>query len=183
MTNAFQPVGERARWRELYDLLKETETDGLVTYEQMAEALDLDPEKNKATIRAALYRAAKEHEEQDKRAVTAVPNVGYRVVQPQEHLGLARRHQKRSTRSLARGHSKVVNVDLSKVEPEARKAFELVASVLALQSDFNRRAEAKLTAHDRAIRELVESTERTDAERDEIRARLEKLEAGLSQSN
>lgn len=179
MSGNFEPVGDRARWLSLYDLLKATETNGIVTYEAMAEALELDPDKDRQAIRTALYRAAKEHEEIDKRAIKAVPNRGYRIVEPQEHLGLARRHQKRSTRSLARGHSKVVNVDLSRVEPEARKAFELVASVIALQSDFNRRAEARLTAHDRAIKSLVESRERSDQEREEFRSRLERLEAGM----
>ena len=183
MTSNFEPVGERARWLDLYDLLKATETNGVVTYEAMAEALDLDPVKDRASIRTALYRAAKEHEEIDKRAIKAIPNQGYRIVQPQEQLGLARGHQKRSTRALVRGHSKAVNVDMSQIEPEARKAFEVVAGVIAMQMDFNRRAEAKLTAHDKAIRSLVEAKDRTESEREEFRARLEKLEAGLNPSS
>lgn len=176
----FQPIGERARWLELYDLLTKTDTNGVVTYEEMGAALGLDPSGDRQAIRGALYRAAKEHEQVDKRAIVAVPNKGYRVVEPKEHLGLARRHQKRSSRALVRGHSKAVNVDMSKIEPETRKALEVVASVISMQMDFNRRAESKLDAHDRAIRSLVEATERTEAERDEFRARLERLEAGMS---
>lgn len=178
--NNFTPIGERARWLDLLDLLRAAKTNDVVTYEVMGEVLDLDPEKDRAAIRSALYRAAKEHEAVDKRAIVAVPNEGYRIVEPGEHLGLARRHQKRSSRALVRGHSKAVNVDLSKVEPETRKALDMVASVIALQMDFNRRAESKLAAHDRAIKSLVEATERTDAERDEFRARLERLEAGMN---
>jgi hypothetical protein len=178
----FRPVGERARWLDLYDLLKAAQTNAVITYGEMAEALSLDAVKDRASIRTALYRAAKEHEEIDKRAIKAVPNQGYRIVEPQENLGLARRHQKRASRSLVRGHSKATNVDMSRIEPEARKAFELVAGVISMQMDFNRRAEAKLTAHDRAIRSLVEAKDRTDSEREEFRSRLEKLEAGLNPS-
>jgi hypothetical protein len=182
MSNHFEPVGERARWLDVYDLLRATEVNGVISYESMGEALGLDPDRDRPSIRSALYRAAKEFEEIDKRAITAVPRRGYRVVEPREHLGLARRHQKRSARSLVRGHSKAINVDLSKVDPETRKALEMVAGVIALQSDFNRRAEAKLVAHDKAIKSLVEAKDRTDAERDEFRERLERLEAGLNSS-
>lgn len=172
----FEPVGERARWLVVYDLLVASEINGIVTYEEMATALGLDPDKDRLTLQGAMRRAAKEHEVLDKRAVTAVPNRGYRVVEPQEHLGLARRQQVRSTRALKRGHSKAVNVDMSKIEPEARKALEMVAGVIALQMDFNRRAEHKLAAHDRAIKSLNEATERTEKERQDILDRLQKLE-------
>lgn len=175
----FKPIGDRARWLDIYDLLRAAQINEVVTYESMAEAIGLDPDKDRTTIQGVVRRAAKEYEQVDKRAIVAVANEGYRVVEPQEHLGLARRHQKRSSRSLTRGHSKAVNVDLSKIDPETRKALDVVANVIAMQQDFARRAEAKLSSHDRAIKSLVEAKERTDSERDEFRARLEKLEAGM----
>lgn len=179
MSNFFKPAGERARWLDIYDLLRPAATNQIVTFDEMGEVLGLDPDKDRPSIRGALYRAAKELETVDKRAVAPVPNQGYRVVEPQEHLGLARRHQKRSSRSLTRGHSKAVNVDLSKIDPETRKALDVVANVIAIQQDFARRAEAKLTSHDKAIRSLVEARERSDQEREDFRLRLERLEAGM----
>lgn len=175
----FEPVGERARWLEVYDLLVATETNGIVTYEAMATALGLDPNTDRQLLQMTMRRAAKQHEVVDKRAVTAVPNRGYRVVEPAEHLGLARRQQVRSARALKRGHSKAVNVDMSKIEPETRKALDMVASVIAMQMDFNRRAETKLAAHERAIQSLTAATERTEQEREEFRERLERLEAAM----
>lgn len=177
MSSNFQPLGERARWLAIYDLLKAAETNDIVTYVAMGEALGLDPDKERLAIQGAMRRAAKEHEVVDKRAVVAVANHGYRVVEPQEHLGLARRQQVRSNRALVRGHSKAVNVDMSRIEPETRKALDMVAQVISMQMDFNRRAESKLSAHEKAIRSLTEAKERTDAEREEILARLERLEA------
>lgn len=176
---AFKPVGERARWLDVYDLLQAAEVNSIVTYDAMATALGLDADKDRTLLQGVMRQAAKHHEKVDKRAVVAVANKGYRVVEPSEHLGLARRHQVRSARSLKRGHSKAVNVDLSKIEPEARKALEMVAQVISLQMDFNRRAESKLAAHDRAIAALTAATERTEAEREEFRERLERLEAAL----
>jgi hypothetical protein len=175
----FKPVGERARWLEIYDLLVATPTNGIVTYQAMADALGLNADTDRQLLQVTMRRAAKQHEVVDKRAVSAVPNRGYRVVEPAEHLGLARRQQIRSTRALKRGHSKAVNVDMSKIEPETRKALDMVASVIAMQMDFNRRAETKLSAHDRAIKALTEAKERTDEERQQIVERLERLEAAL----
>lgn len=179
MSKPFAPLGDRARWLEIYDLLVATPMNGIVSYQQMADALGLNPDVDRQLIQVTMRRAAKQHEVVDKRAVVAVPNQGYRVVEPAEHLGLARRQQVRSKRALARGHSKAVNVDMSKIEPETRKALDMVASVIALQMDFNRRAEGKLAAHDRAIRDLTEAKERTEEERQEFRERLERLEAAL----
>ena len=176
---SFAPVGERARWRVVYDMLAATETNGVVSYNEMAAALSLDPDGDRNLLQTTMRRAAKEHEQVDKRAVESVPNVGYRVVEPQEQLGMARRQQKRSRKALVRAHSKAVNVDMSKIEPETRKALEMVASVVALQLDFNRRAESKLAAHDKAIAALTQATERTEAEREEFRQRLERLEKAL----
>lgn len=177
MSSNFQPLGERARWLAIYDLLKAAETNDIVTYVAMGDVLGLDPDKERLAIQGAMRRAAKEHEVVDKRAVVAVSNHGYRVVEAQEHLGLARRQQVRSNRALVRGHSKAVNVDLSQIEPETRKALDMVAQVIGMQLDFNRRAESKLAAHDKAIRSLTEATERTESERQEILDRLARLES------
>lgn len=177
----FEPAGERARWKYLYELLCCTNDGDVVTYQEMADALEMDPEADRQAIRGAWYRAAKEHEEVDKRAVEVVPNRGYRIVAPKEHLELARKQQKRSSRALVKGQSKVVNVDLSKVDGQTRRAFEVVAQMMAAQMDFSRRAEKKLADHEELIGTLVEAKERTDAERDEIKERLERLEAKLGQ--
>ncbi|BBC66956.1 hypothetical protein MMRN_38520 [Mycobacterium marinum] len=121
----FEPAGAVARWRVLYDLLGERTVGDVLTYDTMAEALELDPVKDRHTIQVAMRRAAKELEQEDKHALEPVQNVGYRIVEPEEHLKLARQHQRRSSRALVRGHSKVVNVDLSSVDPRCGTPFRL----------------------------------------------------------
>lgn len=175
----FKPAGEQARWKYLYDLLKVTDEDQVLTYDEMAAALNLDPLEDRMSIRAALYRAAKELEEVDRRAVAVVPNRGYRVVRPKEHVELARRQHTRSTKALVRGHSKATNVDLSKVDPETRKALEMMAGALAMQMDMSRRIDKRMSERDKVIESLVESTQRSDSDRDEMAARLRRLEEKL----
>lgn len=172
----FEPAGEVARWRTLYDLLADSAIGDVLTYEAMAEALQLDPSEDRHTIQVAMRRAAKELEQEDKRAVEAVQNVGYRIVEPEEHLRLARGQQRRSSRALARGHSKVVNVDLSNVDPEVRQAFQVVASAFAMQMEFNRRTDIRQKRLEDALDAVHEKSTRTDEEVAELRARLERLE-------
>lgn len=172
----FEPVGEVARWRILYRLFTERNVGDVITYETMAEALELDPDKDRHTIQVAMRRAAKELEYENKHAVEAVTNTGYRIVEPEEHLRLARGQQRRSSRALVRGHSKVVNVDLSSVDPEIRNAFQVVASAFAMQMEFNRRTDIRQKRLEDAIEAVHEKSSRTDDEVAELRERLERLE-------
>lgn len=173
----FEPAGEIARWRIIYGLLTDRTVGDVLTYDDMAEALDLDPADDRHTIQVAMRRAAKELESENKHAVEAVQNVGYRIVEPEEHLRLARGQQKRSSRALVRGHSKVVNVDLSGVDPEIRNAFQVVASAFAMQMEFNRRTDIRQKKLEDSLDAVRERSTRTDEEVAELRARLERLES------
>lgn len=174
----FEALGPEARWRTVYQLLKVRTAGDLLTYERMGEALELDPLEGRQTIRAALYRAAREFEQVDKHAVEAVPNIGYRVVETQEHLTLAHRQQKRAGRALQRGHSKVINVDFNGVDPQVRQGFEVVARALSMQMDFNRRFNVRQKRLESVVRETGERTNRNETEIAELKERLARLEAG-----
>lgn len=105
-------------------------------------------------------------------------NVGYRVVEPEEHLRLAKGQQRRSTKALQRGQSKVVNVDLSNVDPEVRQAFQVVASAFAMQMEFNRRTDVRQKKLEESLEAVRETSTRTEEEVAELRARLDRLENG-----
>lgn len=177
----FEPIGDQARWRLAYDVLREAETDSVVTYDELGEALGLHPKRQRHAIQMAMRRAAQELETHDKRAVDAVPNKGYRIMPATANLMLARRHQRKAGKSLARGKSKAVNVDMSQIEdPTTRRALELTAQAFALQMDFNRRFAVKQERLEKAVREITE-TQEADRQRSEdevarLRERIERLE-------
>jgi hypothetical protein len=175
--NPFQPLADRARWRILYEeVFSKVDHGDQVTYEQMGKLLELDPEVDRHTIQMAVRRAAHELEEADKLALDAVPNVGYRVVQVLEHMQLARRQQRRSHRALKSGRSKVVNVDFKNMEPETRKAFEIMAQAFAMQMDFNRRIDVRQAHLEKSTRVVVERQERSESEIAQLLERLARLE-------
>jgi hypothetical protein len=174
----FEPVGNQARWRTLYELLVNLDVDDVFTYDEMAAALELDPKRDRHALQMTVRRAAQEYETEHSRALEPVPNEGYRVVEPNEHIVLARKQQKKSHRALARGHSKVVHVDLSGLEPDARKAFEVVAQAFAMQMDFNKRMDVRQKSLEATVASITERHDRSDEEIEEMRARLERLEQG-----
>ncbi|MGD9604457.1 MAG: hypothetical protein AB7V59_21795 [Gammaproteobacteria bacterium] len=176
----FLPVGERARWRVIYDLLRKAKVGDVVTYREMAEALDLDAKRDRTKVQLAMRRAAKELETVDLHAVEPVVNEGYRIVEPEQHLDLARKHQRKAGRSLQRGHSKVVNVDFNGMPGDVRKAFEVVAGAFAAQIDFNRRLSVRQDHLERAVEAVTQQTgeqqQRTAEELEALRERLRRLE-------
>lgn len=182
----FQPEGDRARWRVLYDLLCEAKVGEIVTYQEMAEALGLDPKADRSKVQLAMRRAAAELETQDQRAVDVVANAGYRIVEPEAQLNLAKRHQRKAGKSLKRGHSKVVHVDFNGMEPDVRKAFEVVAGAFAAQIDFNRRLSVRQENLEAAVEAVTKQSEvqqqRTDEELTALRERLRRLEERTSGS-
>lgn len=175
---AFQPQGETARWRILYAMLRGCASGDILTYPDMGAALNLHPDDDRHAIQMAMRRAAKEFEREDKHAVDAVPNEGYRVVHDTERLGLARRYQRKAAGALETGHSKVTNVDFNGMDPNVRRGLEIVAQAFALQMDFNRRFDVKHQRLEEAVQSVQEQNRRTDEEVSELRARLERLERG-----
>lgn len=176
MTAPFEPAGEIARWRSVYDMLKPLAVDDVLTYEDVADVLGLDAEKDRSLMQSTIRRAARTYETVDKHALVAVPNVGYRVVRADEHVVLARGQQRRASRSLQRGHSKVVNVDLRGLSPEVRQLTEATARAFSLQMDFNRRFDVRQQRLESVVSEVSERTERSEAEIGELKARLARLE-------
>lgn len=180
MTVAFEPIGDRARWRVLYDLLRELDVGHTVAYETLADALELHADEDRTTIQLAMRRAAKEYLEVDKRSVKAVPGIGYEIVSEEGKLGLARLHQKKAGRSLQRGQSQVVHVDFNGMEPEVRKAFEVMAGAFAAQLDYTRRLDVRQRNLEEAVDAVTQRSDATDAAVVELQRRLDALEQQAS---
>lgn len=178
--NPFEPAGEVARWRIVYDALKGMSVDAVLAYERAGELLGLDPVVDRSTIQSAVRKASRTFEKVDKHALVAVPNVGYRVVRADEHVVLARGQQRRASRALVRGHSKVVNVDLRDLSPEVRALTEATARAFSLQMDFNRRLDVRQNKLESVISEVSQRAERSEGEIAELKARLARLEGDVA---
>jgi hypothetical protein len=167
MSEMFKPIGERARWRVIYELMRAADTGVTITYEDMATPLGLDPVKDRHALQMAARKADLELQKVDKRAATAVRGTGYRIVQPDEILGLGERRNRKAGRQVVLGSLVSQAVDLNAVEPATRKALETLARGFAVQAEINRRVQHKQEKQDELINMLmtrVDRLERRDIE-------------------
>jgi predicted FMN-binding regulatory protein PaiB len=172
----FQPKGETARWRLIYQELQGAAIGDVVTYERLGKVLELDPDADRQKIQMAVRRAAEQYLKSDKRALDVVPTEGYQIVDAVGHIQLARRHQSKAAKELVKGHAKSVNVDLAGVDPEVKHALEVVARGFAVQMDFNRRFDVRQKRLEDALNSVSQQASRSEEEIAELRARLERLE-------
>src|ERR1041384_6912692 len=136
----------------------------------MAGALGLDPKRNRQEMQMAARRAALELERVDRRAVDAVRNVGYRIVQHREVLGLTRRRNRKAGTQLVRGSITAKAVDLNEVDDEMRKGLETLARGLAAQAEINRAVGSRLRRHEQVLDGMGERIET-------LEERLRRMEA------
>lgn len=172
----FEPIGDQARWRTIYEMFCDAAVGDVVSYSAIAAALDVKLPQEMAKLYPAITRAAREHEVQDDRVIEMVRGRGCRIVEPAEQLRLARVHEKKARKSLARGHSKVVHVDFNGMDPDTRKAFEIVAGAFARQMDINARTARRQAELDEALRKITTQQQHTSGEVSELKARLARLE-------
>lgn len=177
MTHPFEPIGEKARWRLLYEVMAAAEVDSVVSYADLADALDLDAIGGRQIIQQAMSRAGRELLEKNNRAVESVRGVGYRVVRPEEQLRLAQYHQQRASKSLVRGSRTVRHVDFNGMDAGTRHAFEVTGRALGALIDMNRRLDARQERLEESMKSVVGRVDRSDDEIAALRERLARLES------
>jgi hypothetical protein len=146
VTALFKPKGEKAEWVMIFEaLLDDADFGTIVTYEQLDELLGRSFEDN----RAPMYRARSELGERRKRWLEAVPRVGYRVIDANEHVRVAGQH-KRKARHQMTTMVKVSQVtDVSKLTPTELAEFDT-------QSKVNWLLYSALVHHERRITRIEE---------------------------
>lgn len=179
----FRPVGERARWRIIFDLLAGMQPGEVLTYEDAAEAVGLDPVADLAVLQAAFRRAGQENEVTNRRAIEAVPRIGYRVVTADEHERLARKYQGRSIVALQSGRSKVSNVRLDELSAEGRAVIEAMGLAFSRQADAIRGLDIRQRNLEDALTATTQTANRTQEEVAEMRSRMAALEERLRRSD
>lgn len=173
----FTPVGTRARWKVIYDLLTRAEVGDVITYDEMAGALDLDPDDDRHTIQMAMRRAALEHLRNEFRSVEVVRGEGYRIAETVQKLEIASRHQVRAIRQVRRGREHVVNVDLNGVDDATRSLFEAMAWKFAQQDETIHRLDVRQRRHERQLAAAQADHQQTQDQLTALGERLARLEA------
>lgn len=115
----FETKSGKAQWEIVTEVLKTKNVGDIVTYEELLAALG--PGFPRASLSVVVWSAIRKFRD-NKRTFENVRLVGWRMVEATEHSRLARRQQLRSKRRLADAVSISASTDLTKLDPEQRRA-------------------------------------------------------------
>jgi hypothetical protein len=146
----FEPKGDRAEWRIVYDRLTSLEIDEMVTYQTLSRLLG----RLFTQDRQPLYRAMQELERNDSRTLANVRGRGYRVVHPTEHEGLAKGHVRKSHRQLTKAKGRAASADRSALTPEARRRLDALEINLGQVREAVVKLNRKVSEHDEALEKV-----------------------------
>lgn len=148
----------------------------LVTYAQAAEALGLHAEDDRKAIRGAMASAGRRLLAHDGRALRAVPNVGYRLAAPNEHVTLARERKRRANKQMTTGLDVLSGTDLAGLSQEAKEAVLAERNSFSRIIDFIVASDRRQKKTEAAVEEIKGQVTRTAEETAEVKERLARLE-------
>lgn len=177
MGTPFQPVGDIAQWRMIYEFIcrKRPEIGDVIEYGEFESAVGFDIRRN----RQAFYKAMNLWCEENQRVFVPVSGVGYRVGGGAEHELVARKHHRKSRRALGKGLKVIRNTDLEQLSPRDRERFQKLELELRRQADVIRRLDTRQAKMEEALHAGKRMQEQTLAEQAETRRRVDQLAEAL----
>lgn len=138
----------RAQWEIVRDLVREYDLGpgDLLTYPDLHAALDKGDDERPA-VRGACREASRRMLTDSKRCLVAVPNEGYRIAKPDEHVRVGKDRETRGVRQFARAIAVYDGTPLDELTP-AQRELHLNTSMLA------KAAFAALDDHERRLRRV-----------------------------
>ena len=105
----------------------------------------------RAFLQCSDDRAQQELESAHQRTLACVRNVGYRIVEANEHEGLARHHHKKSRRQLKKASRRLSSADRSALTTEEAERVDRLESTVARHSDLLRRLDRRTETLETAV--------------------------------
>lgn len=126
---AFQPKGSRAIRVIVAELAAKTPRGDLLTFEQIAEAIDVDPE-DRSAVRQAVSAARPLMLRDHSIALVAERRKGYRVALAGEFAGIAQDYRRRSDRAITKAVAHIDHAPVGEMDDAERKRWEAVGIVV-----------------------------------------------------
>jgi hypothetical protein len=126
----FAPKGDRAQKVIVVELAAKAQPGDLITFDAMAEALDLDPAQHRERIRQAVTAARPILLADHKRCLVADPGHGYRVAFAREFAGIAQTHRRKADRQIGKAMAVIDNVDVADMTPAELQRHQAVGVVM-----------------------------------------------------
>lgn len=156
----FTPVGEKSKRELVVDLFADKDYGHTVTYEELADLLNQDIRNGN---RSAIYDAQKTLEKNHKKTIVVEQGVGYRVADPNEHIGLAISHQKRAKRQIRKSISKASATERSALTSSDQARLDLIETNLRRQQRELGRLDSKVSTVEKRVTTQEEETKKANS--------------------
>lgn len=153
----FEPKGDVAEWRAIFDLIKDKKPDDVIPLEDIEDALG----RSLGSNRGPVYRAIKELEKSQYRTLATVRGVGYRVARPEEHLDLGLSHSRSARKQLRRGLQRAEATNRGELEPVAAARLEAFEATTSRLVQFIGRMAVAVDDHAKRIDTLESDKDKT----------------------
>lgn len=150
----FKPKGDTAQWRTVYNLFTKTPVNDTITYDTLAEALNLHPRSDRHRIQAAARKAASRLLEVDSRAVENLADTGYRIVTASQQIPLAGKQIEKAGNALDRGHDLTSNVHLNELTDEERQIVHNMTIGFAQVAQWARQINRRVGEHEDRLTDI-----------------------------
>ncbi|HEX2578661.1 MAG TPA: hypothetical protein VHK88_20120 [Aquihabitans sp.] len=176
MTVTFEPKGEVAEWRLVYDHLVGLKVGDIITYDRLSGILG----REFLHGRGPFHRANRELLATHRLGLVNVKGVGYRVVTAAEHEDAARGQHRSARRRLRRAKEWIEHTDRADLTPEVRSRFDQLEEHLSRQIDFTRRLDGRLKKAEQAIAEVREQQADSAGDVEAVGAKVDRLMEALT---
>lgn len=150
----FKPKGDTAQWRTVYDLFKGAPVNDTITYDTLADALNLNPKTHRPRIQAAARKAAQRLLKSDARAVENVPETGYRIVTATQQIPLAGKQIERAGNALDKGQDLTENVRLDELSTEEQQIMRSMTIGFAQVAQWARQINRRVGEHEDRLSDI-----------------------------
>lgn len=147
----FTPKGDRSMRVIVAELVANTDPGDLITYQTLADALDLDEKEQRDQIRQAVAAARPTVLRDHKKALVAIRGEGYRVALAREFAGLAQGHRRNADRQMSKALDIVNHVDEKQLSPAELQRHRAVATVITTLHSRLTDAESRLQQLEAAV--------------------------------
>lgn len=162
----FPPKGEVAQWRIIYRLLKGVTVGETLTYQTLAEAIDVNEATDRHRVQDAARKAGRQLLKVDDRAIEVVPEVGYRVVEAPRQIAMAGKQMERAGHSLDRGHELTTHIRMDELSPHERQVVQAMALGFAQVAEWARQIGRRVEDHEGRLSDIEDELQRLRRERE-----------------
>ena len=173
----FEKKDELSQREKVIALFEGRQSGDVVGYDEIGDALGV---ADRSTIQSVTHAAKRGLLVDQGKAVEAVRGVGYRIVEPNEHIRLAGAQQKKSSRALTRSKRTVDNVDFNSLTEDERQVALAAGRAIGFLLRETRRLNVRQENLEASLESVVQQQERGDEETQRLRERLDRLEAKLA---